>query len=192
MDIACVAMLMAVLKNLPQILSTPLMTLFIANVASVWELGIWDWERKTLGQNVCKQMSALAVEFTETLWLLEEWGSVSCRWRCWSWMIASCVFHISWALFHLLIWDIFHPGYVLPSHVVLTSDGASLIRRAFLVVKNAYLHEQSTPTTTTKCFIMPSFAKYSKRFQLGALNRKTNQTAPPPPPQKKSSGLTIK
>ena len=35
MDIACAAILMAVLKNLPQILSTPLMTLFIVNVASV-------------------------------------------------------------------------------------------------------------------------------------------------------------
>ena len=35
-----------------------------------------------------------------------------------------CVFHFSQKLFHFLIRSSFHPGYVLPSNVVFTPDGA--------------------------------------------------------------------
>ena len=55
-----------------------------------------------------------------------KWGAVSCSWRSWSQMIACYVFHPSWMLFHLQIWGIFPLGYVLPSNVVFTSDGAKL------------------------------------------------------------------
>ena len=53
-----------------------------------------------------------------------KWGSVNCRWRYWSRMIACCLFDFSLKLCHFLICRIFHPGEVLPSNVSFTSDEA--------------------------------------------------------------------
>ena len=84
-----------------------------------------NFNMETLRYGFRKDLSRPLLEFVLSFlvdWL--QWGSVSCRWRYWSRMIACCVFHFSWKLFYFLIWNIFHPGYVLPSNILFTSDGA--------------------------------------------------------------------
>ena len=85
------------------------------------------------------------------------WGSVSCRWRYWSWISSQKRFCQSKQ-------DIFHPGKVRPSNVVLTSDWAKLGNYRFnLAGHTDWASETETETDHWQIGKRPSRTRNSGR-----------------------------